>query len=230
MLRALLLAVIAALVVGTTALQGVRLADIGPVILTPSKNTTARRLVPRPQVACDGECPAELGWVRCEYAPSSSNWVCTVVAKDAHTVPDLLRADVACEGFDRPGDELVLPGSCGVKLKFTPTGQAEQHKSVVTGLLLFVLFVMGVALVIYSLENDATTRANNNDEAPPRYTSRAGSPTVHHYHHSSGPSFWDYVWWSELTRGSSRSCGGNSSSSSSSGQRTSTSTGSGSVL
>ena len=121
----ILLLLLACVVVGSTAYgyegndeRGVHLSGISVLTLRANQFTHARRTAPVAQLKCLGGCERVFpDVVQCRnmgFDGVTAQWRCEA------TLPDNVEFDhveVSCEGFSRPGDQNVLPGSCG--LEFT---------------------------------------------------------------------------------------------------------------
>ena len=96
---------------------GVLLASVGALTLRSGALTTARRTAPQPQLACSGsECAHAPSTVRCVNAGLDTlgavQWTCEATLGEALSFG---RVHVSCEGYSRPGDPYVLPGSCSLE-------------------------------------------------------------------------------------------------------------------
>jgi hypothetical protein len=107
------------------ATDRIRVADIGALTFRDGRMTTGRRLAPIPQLKCmTGECgePA-IESIQCTNSGADSmgtvQWKCEAIISGER---QLGQTDVICEGYDGPGDEFVLSGSCGLQYSVIRTG------------------------------------------------------------------------------------------------------------
>ena len=104
-------------------LRRVRESDITSLTLINDELTVANRISPRPQVVCHGDACAKHAprTVRCGNAGFdglSVQWSCTA---DMDERLRFGKVEVTCEGFEKPGDEFVLAGSCAVEYELLGT-------------------------------------------------------------------------------------------------------------
>jgi len=112
--------------------QSINLRDISALTFTKGKYTTARRTSPIQQLKRVG------GSVTDSYEPSviqckntgfdgiSVQWQCK---GDIDQKYRLGSVEVVCEGYNRPGDSLVLIGSCGLEYTLEYTAKGETRKN-----------------------------------------------------------------------------------------------------
>jgi hypothetical protein len=95
----------------------VRERDITALTFVDGRQTAARRIDPRPQLVCQGDAcatskPPTMRCINEGFNGVAVQWKCEAANMD----PSLRigEAIVRCEGYERPGDEYVLAGSCAL--------------------------------------------------------------------------------------------------------------------
>lgn len=113
--------------------QQINMRDIQVLTFQKGMYTTAKRTSPIPQLKRVG------GQVRESYEPStvqcknagwngaSVQWKCQADMDEKYRFGSI---EVVCEGFDHPGDQYVLLGSCGLEytLEYTAKGQTKKNR------------------------------------------------------------------------------------------------------
>jgi hypothetical protein len=126
----LLLLVLSVLLVFGYSQQKISLRDVTALTFHQGRVTAARRTTPMPQLS-------QVGGVR-EYTPQtiqctnsgfdgqSIQWKC--VAAGIPKKYKLGHVEVVCEGYDHPGDQYILVGSCGLEYTLEYTGSAHNNR------------------------------------------------------------------------------------------------------
>jgi len=104
------------------------LRDITALTLHKNQYTEGRRSKVS-QLKCISNCKEEPSTVQCKnvgFDGKSVNWECKA-DMDKSLSFDRLR--VSCEGYDRPGDDYVLVGSCGLEYSLKDNGNYKNNRN-----------------------------------------------------------------------------------------------------
>lgn len=114
------------------AVDRVRLQDIKVLTLRHGEMTTGRRSRPLKQLNCVGGSakgkfnPSVVQCYNRGFDGTSVQWECKADMDTLYRFGDI---QVACEGYDFPGDPYILTGSCGLEytLQYTRQGRQDQE-------------------------------------------------------------------------------------------------------
>jgi len=114
------------------AVDRVKLQDIKVLTLRDGEMTTGRRSSPLQQLKCVGGSAKGLFYpsvVQCYnrgFDGTTVQWECKADMDTLYRFGDI---QVACEGYDYPGDPYILAGSCGLEytLQYTRQGRQDQQ-------------------------------------------------------------------------------------------------------
>lgn len=122
-----------ALILFAFAQNQINIRDIQVLTFQKGMFTTARRVSPIPQLKRVGGAVTtsyEPSTVQCKnvgWDGSRVNWKCQADMDEKYRFGSI---EVVCEGFNHPGDQYVLVGSCGLEytLEYTTKGKSRQNR------------------------------------------------------------------------------------------------------
>ena len=121
--------------------------DVPALTLYKGEMTRSRRVSSRPQIQCEsGACQkCSFETVQCinrGWDGKKAHWKC-----EANMLNECQFGEVKiqCEGYDAPGDEYILPGSCGLKYTVRSTKQGSE---VLTEFIFIVIALIFIALIL----------------------------------------------------------------------------------
>lgn len=151
-------------VVAATADSRIAIRDIEALTFYKGQWTTARRTTSIPQLQCVGGSAAGVAssivnTIQCRnqgFSGTEHQWRCESSLNDNYKLGSVT---VSCEGYEYPGDPLVLTGSCGLKYTLdytdayyqrrTPNFTPQQCDTLPPGVVIFALvFAFGLMAII----------------------------------------------------------------------------------